>query len=450
MTDTVQNNLYQTLFFSRRMYISLGGNVIFFILAFFFPVLFIPAICCFVLLVAVLLLDMGLLYLRPNGILSMERKAAARFSNGDENEVLLVLGSRYPFAVLATVIDELPFQFQDRDFMLKEKVGPGEEKIFRYVLRPLERGEYDFGNTNVYIQTILGFVSRRFIFRNQEMIAVYPAFSQLRHYEFFTFNSRLNELGGHKRRIIGHSMEFDHIKPYTKGDDVRMLNWKASARTGNLMVNNYVEEKSQQVYCVIDKGRTMKMPFGGLSLLDYAVNASLVFSNVALRKGDRAGLVTFTENKMDILKADNKKLQLNKILEMLYAQETQWQESDYEKLTVQLRTSLSQRSLLILFTNFESMSGLQRQLPYLRRLARYHLLLVVFFENTELKQVTETPAHDVEGIYKQVIAQKFAYEKKLITKELGQYGIMSLMTAPEQLTLNVINKYLELKARMLI
>jgi uncharacterized protein (DUF58 family) len=135
---------------------------------------------------------------------------------------------------------------------------------------------------------------------------------------------------------------------------------------------------------------------------------------------------------------------------MLYAQQTQWQESDYERLSISLRSALSQRSLLILFTNFESTTGMRRQLPYLRRLAKYHLVLVVFFENTALKQVTEQEATDVEGIYKQVIAQQFAYEKKLIARELSQYGIMSLLCTPQQLTIQVINKYLELKARMLI
>ena len=130
-------------------------------------------------------------------------------------------------------------------------------------------------------------------------------------------------------------------------------------------------------------------------------------------------------------------------------QTTQWTESDYERLGVHLRASLSQRSFLILFTNFESASALQRQLPYLRQLAKYHLLLVVFFENTEIKKLNERPAQEVEDIYIQVIARKFAHEKKQIVKELAQYGIMSLLTTPEQLTVDVVNRYLELKARML-
>ncbi|WP_212006585.1 DUF58 domain-containing protein [Chitinophaga sp. HK235] len=450
MSSSVRNNLYQQLFFTNRLYLGLGVNILLFIIAFFVPGLLNIAILALGILLALLLLDMILLVMRPVSILEARRVASARFSNGDENEVLITCTNRYPFPVLVTVVDELPFQFQDRNFSLQAKITAGAEHVFRYVVRPVERGEYKFGYTNVFMQSALGIVNRRLIFDTEQTVNVYPSFQQLRHHSLYSYMNRLNETGEHKRRVIGHSMEFDHIKPYTKGDDVRMLNWKATARSGNLMVNNYVEEKSQQVYCVIDKGRTMKMPFEGMTLLDYAINASLVFSNVALNKGDKAGLVAFTEQAVEVLPASNKKVQLNKILESLYAQETKWQESDYEALSVQLRSHLSQRSLLILFTNFESMSSLHRQLPFLRRLAKYHLVLVVFFENTELKKVTEQEAQDVEGIYKQTIAQKFAYDKKLIVKELAKYGIMSLLSTPEQLTLNVVNKYLELKARTLI
>ncbi len=450
MSSTVKNNLYQQLFFSNRLYMGLGVNILLFIISFFVPGLFNVAILIFAVLLVLLLLDMILLVLRPANILEAVRTASARFSNGDENEVSVTCTNRYPFPVFVTLLEELPFQFQDRNFSLKTKLNAGEEYVFKYKLRPVERGIYQFGYTYIFVKSALGIVNRRFAFNTEQEVQVYPSFQQLRHFSLYSYMNRLNEMGVHKRRVIGHSMEFDHIKPYTKGDDVRMLNWKATARSGNLMVNNYVEERSQQVYCVIDKGRSMKMPFDGLTLLDYAINASLVFSNVALGKGDKAGLATFNESMVDVLPASNKKVQLNKILEQLYAQETQWKESDFEALSVQLRSHLSHRSLLMIFTNFESMSSLQRQLPFLRRLAKYHLVLVIFFENTELKRVTEQTATDVEAIYKQTIAQKFAYDKKLIVKELAKYGIMSLLSTPEHLTLNVVNKYLELKARTLI
>ena len=444
----VFKKLYKSLFFNLRLYLALGVVIILFITAFFVPLFFTVGLLALLALGVLVLLDLGLLYLLPNG-LEARRQLADRFSNGDANPVRIMLKNRYRFRIKTELLDEIPFQFQQRDFSVKKDMKGFEEQTLEYTLRPVERGEYAFGDIHVFVLSPFGLIRRCFTFPQTQTIRVYPSFLQLRNYELFSIHHKLNEIGVHRKRVLGHSMEFDHIKEYTRGDDVRTLNWKATARRGTLMVNNFMEEKSQQVYCVIDKGRTMKMPFNGLTLLDYAINATLVFSNVALGKGDKAGLATFAGAQTELLPASNKKVQLNKILDQLYAQTTQWMESDYERLGVHLRASLSQRSLQILFTNFESASSLQRQLPYLRQLAKYHLLLVVFFENTEIKKLNERPALAVEDIYIQVIAQKFAHEKKQIVKELAQYGIMSLLTTPERLTVEVVNKYLELKARML-
>lgn len=441
---------YLSLFFTTRFYILLGSTAMLFVGSYFFSPLFIVSELIVALLFFLLLLDIFFLYVAGGNPFEVTRTMPNRFSNGDNNDITIKLVNNYRFPVEVILLEELPMQFQIRDFRKRIQMKAGEENEIHYTLRPVERGEYHFGKTNAFVRSLLGLSQRHIALQNEATVKVYPSFLQLRNYEFFSFNGRLQEMGVHKQRVAGHSMEFDHIKEYVRGDDVRMLNWKATARRGTPMVNNYVEEKSQQVYCVIDKGRAMKMPFEGLSLLDYAINASLIFSNIALQKGDKTGLVTLAAQQVDVLPSSSKKTQMNLILEKLYAQETQWQESDYERLSVTLRSVFSQRSLLILFTNFESMTALQRQLPYLRRLAKYHLLLVVFFENTELKKVTKDYVHTVEEIYRQVIAQKFAYEKKLMVRELTKYGILSLLTPPEQLTLNVINKYLELKARALI
>src|SRR5204863_4089375 len=127
---------------------------------------------------------------------------------------------------------------------------------------------------------------------------------------------------------IGHSMEFEQIKEYVSGDDIRTINWKATARKSSIMVNNYSDEKSQQVYCIIDKGRLMKMPFNNLSLLDYAINSALVLSNVCLQKQDRVGLITFSNKMGTLLAADRKPVQMANILQLLYNQETDFLESD--------------------------------------------------------------------------------------------------------------------------
>ena len=121
-----------------------------------------------------------------------------------------------------------------------------------------------------------------------------------------------------------------------------------------------------------------------------------------------------------------------------------------EMLYTTIRRVLKQRSLVVFFTNYESMSSLQRHLPFLKKIAGFHLLLVVFFENTELKTLSQHSAADVEGIYIKTIAEKFAYDKKLIVKELAKNGIQSILTAPQNLTVSTVNRYLELKARQKI
>ncbi len=271
-------------------------------------------------------------------------------------------------------------------------------------------------------------------------------------YELLALSNNLAERAAAKnRRKLGHSMEFEQIKEYVRGDDIRSINWKATARKGGqLMVNNYADEKSQQVYCLIDKGRIMKMPFDGMSLLDYAINATLILSRVALIKQDKAGLVTFADQIGTFLPAGRKAMQMSHILEILYNQQTKFLETDYEKLYALVRTRITQRSLIVLFTNFESLSGLQRQLPYIRGIARNHLLLVVFFENTGLQQLRGVEVKDIEDLYSKTIAEKFAYEKRLIVKELNQVGIATILTAPEHLTVHTVNKYLEIKARLAI
>jgi uncharacterized protein (DUF58 family) len=378
------------------------------------------------------------------------RTTPERLSIGDENKIFLEITSNYSFPVRVSIIDELPFQFQERDWVRKLSVRKQEKQVVAYSLKPSTRGEYLFGDINLYVHGPLGLVKRRYIFPAGITVKVYPSFLQMRRYQLLAVSNRLQQIGVKRIRRLGHSMEFEQIKEYVRGDDYRTINWKATARKDGLMVNNYTDERSQQIYCLINKGRVMKMPFEGITLLDYAINASLVLSNVALVKQDRAGIISFEKNIDSFLLADKKPTQMNQILELLYKQKTEFLEPDFEKLYSIIRHRITNRSLLVLFTNFESVESLERELPALRKIAHYHLLLVVFFENTELKTLINKKAVTVEDIYIKTIAEKFVYEKRLMVKELHKNGIPSILTSPEQLTINTVNKYLELKTRMSI
>lgn len=392
------------------------------------------------------MVDYLLLFREKDGILA-QRILPEKLSNGDENPVKVDIKNKYSFKIYTKVIDEIPFQFQKRDFLIEKEIEAGKNTLFQYILEPKERGEYSFGALNVFASSPLGFVSRRFTFQKDAMLPAYPSFIHLRKYELMALQNEFL-LGGIKRiRKLGHTMEFEQIKEYVPGDDIRTINWKATSKTNRLMVNQFQDEKSQRIFMLIDKGRTMKMPFKGLSLLDYSINASMALSHIILKKGDRAGMMTFSKRTENKVAADNKSGQLRKISESLYNIKTDFFESDFNRLYQDVKYSVNQRSLLLLFTNFETLDALNRQMKYLRGIAKNHLLVVVFFKNSELQTVLHKNPESIQEIYDEVIAEKFEFEKKLIIQELRKYGIYCVYTLPENLNVEVINKYLEIKAR---
>lgn len=439
----------KSLYLNNRFFISAGVVICLFLLAYIFPVFFIIGQITLLLIGAMILYDIVLLYAPDRGV-KATRLCANRFSNGDDNKVEIILENKYPIPIRLNVIDEIPHEFQRRDIDFHAVIKQGESKIIEYKLRPVKRGVYHFGLIRVFVSTSIGLIKRRFDCDSEKYVDVYPSYLQLQKYELMAISSNLSELGIKKLRKIGHNIEFEHIKEYVEGDDYRTINWKATARKSELMVNLYQDEKSQNVYSLIDKGRMMQMPFEGMSLLDYAINSSLVLSNIAIKKDDKAGIMTFEKAFDGHLPAAKRKSQMHLILNFLYKQTTTFGESDYSNLYIQLKNRVRRRSLLLLYTNFESIHSLDRQLPYFQKLAQSHLLVVIFFENTELDSMIDKKPKDTLGIYQKVVAEKFAFEKVQIVKTLRRYGIQAILTKPQELSIQVINKYIELKARQMI
>jgi uncharacterized protein (DUF58 family) len=438
-------SFFRSLYLHQRFFVvifSLAAGFLFsYWLDWLYPLLWIITVVFFL----IVLTDIILLY-KSKGV-TAERILPEKFSNSDENKVQVKLQNHYNFKASFEIIDEIPVQFQKRDFLHLLKIPAHSFSSFKYGLRPVDRGEYYFGNLNIFASTPLKLVKRRKKFGKEQMVKVYPSFIQMKKYDFLAIDRKIAQPGLKKIRKIGHTMEFEQIKDYVLGDDIRSINWKATAKQGDLMVNQYQDERSQPVYSVIDSGRTMKMPFNNLKLLDYAINSALAFSNIALKKKDKAGLISFSSKLEKMIPASSKRSHLNLLLENLYNIDTRFQDSDFGLLYTNINRRLPQRSLLLLYTNFEHLSALHRQLPYLLALARKHLLVVIFFENTELESFIHKDAKKLGEIFDQTIAEQFSYDKRLMAKELQKHGIQTILTKPEDLTVNTINKYLEIKKR---
>ncbi|WP_242134954.1 DUF58 domain-containing protein [Aestuariivivens marinum] len=432
----------------RFFYIGIG-IVVLFGLSYFVPILFNIAQVSILVLMVLFFLDVLIVCLGKQKI-EAQRILPDKFSNGDNNAVSITITNNYLFKIYLEVIDEIPEQFQVRDFKIKKAISPRKTKTIKYILKPTKRGEYHFGHLNIYAASILNLATKRFTFDRGAMVPTYPSFKQLRKFELLNINKNAMEQGIKKIRRLGHTMEFEQIKDYVLGDDLRTINWKATAKRNQLMVNQFQDERSQPVYSIIDKGRVMQMPFNGLTLLDYAINATLVISNMVLKKQDKAGIIAFSKKIENRIVAKRRASQMQLILDALYNINTDFFESDFGRLYADIKRNIQHRSLILLYTNFETLDGLNRQLAYLKGISKNHLLVVVFFKNTELSRLINEKAETVQEVYDKVIAEKLAFEKRLIVNELKKYGIHTILTTPEALTIDTINKYLEIKARGLL
>lgn len=437
------------LFPKSRLFVVALGIAAGFVVAFFVPQMLVAMKLLLAVFLGLMLVEILRLYamgLSPE----VRRITAPVLSLGSKNPIVIELRNRSQVALRGTFIDELPEQLQLRDFQIAFSLSGGETQKLEYMLRPLMRGEYHFGDLLLFIESPWRFFSRRVVIPAGQMVPVYPSVIEMKQYELRTFASLSNSQGIRKLRRIGHSYEFEQIRNYVQGDEYRSINWKATGRRAELMVNQFTDEKSQQIYSAIDVSRVMQLPFKGLSLLDYAINTSLVISNIALRKQDKAGLIHFNARTLRVIPAERAYTQLRKLLDGLYNLKEDNLETNLELLYMSLRKQVTQRSLVFLYTNFESMPALERALPLLRRMNLHHLLVVIVFENEEISQLAASDPANLEEIYIQTAARKYVTTKLQLVNTLRQQGIQAIYTKPDDLSTHTVNKYLELKSRGMV
>jgi uncharacterized protein (DUF58 family) len=389
-------------------------------------------------------IDIYILFKKLN--VTIDRTMASVFSLGDQNSVSLYVENKTDRFLTIKIIDEVPYQFNERDFSIRVGIQKRRTETVTYYLSPKIRGEYFFGNLHVFVGTRLGLARKRETTYCERFVAVYPSIMLMKQQELAALKHPSFTQGDKTNKKVGRSYEFDQIKSYVDGDDTRNINWKATSSLNKVMVNHYEDERSQQIYSIVDKSRVMRTPFDGLTLVDYAINSTLAFSNIVLKKQDKAGLIVFSKKVDTTVKASRGPLHLKKIMFSLYKEKYDYSEANYEALYSTIRKTITNRSLLFLYTNFDSIYSLERNMKILKMINKYHALIIVFFENTELETFSKSPASSVLEIYQKTLAKKSILEKFQIIKELRAQGIHAIKSPPEQLSTKTINKYLELKS----
>jgi uncharacterized protein (DUF58 family) len=379
--------------------------------------------------------------------LEVERINDTKLSLGADNLITLLLANRSRRAISFSARDEYPYQFVSDAVTLAGQVAPYDIHEARYHVRPLQRGDYSFGDINIrYTSTLKTFV-RQARYPAAAHIKVYPNVLDVRKYDLLARKGLLFELGLRANRQFGAGTEFERLREYNADDEFRRINWKATARRGKPIAAEYETERSQYIVSVIDTGRLMRPPIGDLAKLDYVINTALLLSYVATLKGDHVGLLTFADDVRTYLAPRRGRGQFYRMLEALYNVQFDPVEADYAQALAYLGLKHKRRSLVVVFTDLVTLDAAKPLIAHMARLAQRHLPLCVVISDPNITNLAAQPPRDSGAIYQRAVAEMLIDERQLVLDTLNRSGVLTIDVPADKLTVSVINKYLELKGR---
>jgi uncharacterized protein (DUF58 family) len=345
------------------------------------------------------------------------------------------------------------------------QIRPGETVRLRYAVTPARRGDYAFGAIHLRWDGPLGLVRRQAAWRPPGAVRVFPNLLDIRKYDLLMRVGRAQELGLRRARAVGEG-EFESLRDYTVDDQVRRIDWRATARRSKVTVQQLQTERSQSILALIDCGRLMQAPSDPgdersapsrsgaqrieLQKIDAAVSATLMLSYVAGQRGDRVGALNFADDVIAHLAPRQGKAQFYRMLSMLYGVQARPIESDYARAFSFLAAQQRKRALVVVFTdlaNGVAASELARRLAPLRR---RHLVLLVTVSDPTLIRLAERAPSDPSSLYRQSAAEEMIEARAQVLDPLKSSGIHSLDVPADKLSISVVNRYLALKARHLL
>jgi uncharacterized protein (DUF58 family) len=433
---------------SKRFLILASAGLIPAILAVFSPGLFVAALIYFVACCA-LLAGNYLLGVKPEQV-QIRRHVEPRLAVGEREpvEVRVRNYSRYPIRV--QILDSPPPAWEVEGLPAEVSLRPGEEAALTYHVTPNSRGRFRFGDLYARLEHYPGLAVRQVRIKAAEDVRIYPDLHEVTRYETMLRRSRLSDLGIHRSRLLGRGTEFERIREYTPDDEYRRIDWKATARRHQPMTRVYEVERSQNIFLVLDAGRMMAGRVGKLAKLDYAINAALMLAHVALQNGDRVGMMTVSDDVDAYLPLGKGHAQFKQCTELLYGVEARLCHVDYRAALEQIALRCKRRSLVVFFTDLVDEDTSAELLTYLRLLMPTHLPLCVTLQDQEVVAAARQHAETAAQMYQRTVALDLLTERRRILESLQRLGAVVLDSPPEELSVNVVNRYLELKYRQVL
>ena len=375
----------------------------------------------------------------------------ARFSMGAQNEVVVKITNRAPRKVTFIVKDEYPPQMElaePREVRLT--VTPNRTRAWRYRLIPTARGSYEFGNTAVRIRSRLGLLWKQFTFATAQAVKVYPDIREAKKHEIYAHRNRRPEPGLRRMRLKGQGREFESMREFVIGDEIRHISWAATARRGKLITRQYTIERSQNIVVLLDTGRLMTARIGKLTKLDHAINATLSIGYVAAAGGDNVGLVAFARKVVSYLPPQRGRDQVNRLMEALYALEPQMIEPSYARAFNFFSANCHRRSLVVILTDLVDRDASAELLAHTSRLIPRHLPLIITIGDTDLRELVRSAPKNPAEVYRQGIAEDILRQREEALTRIRHAGGLALDVPAGRLSLELVNKYLEVKERGLL
>jgi uncharacterized protein (DUF58 family) len=382
----------------------------------------------------------------------LARQHDDRLSLNAVNLIHLSLRQRGRQRVTFWVRDEPPDAFEVDARVLAGSAPPLGAWQGSYGVRPLRRGNYEFGALNLRWRSPLGLLVRQgrlpaAVLPAGGAVKVYPNLLDVRHYDLLLRRNRLQELGLRHTRQFGEGTEFERLREYQPDDDFRRIDWKATARRHQPIALEFQTERSQNVIAVLDAGRLMQSPVARVAKLDYVVNAVLLLAYVASGKGDKVGLLTFADDVSRYLGPRQGRGQFYRMLELLYAVEAQPVEPNYGRALAYLALKQRKRALIVLFTDLSGGASMRALVQHAAVLARHSLLLVVTISDPDVHAAAGQRPADSTAVYQRIAAEQMLAERQVTLDQLRRQGCLTLDVPANELSIKVINEYLELKGR---
>lgn len=382
--------------------------------------------------------------------LEATRIAPSRMSVFADHAVALLVRNRFRLPLHVRLRDTVPDALRTAIEELSGTVPAGGETRLEYRVQPVRRGRFAWGPIHLRYRSLLGLWELSKTLHPAEEVRVYPNLAALQRYQLLAQTNRLEVLGIRKIRQRGGSWEFESLREYTNGDDVRLIDWKATARRRKPIVRNQEAERNQTILILLDSGRLMNAEVDGLAKLDHAVNTALMLSHIALARGDRVGLCTFS-HKVHTWVAPRPHVAQNRLIaEALYDLQGDFTESDHGRCLRLVRSRHPKRALLVLLTDFVDAATAGDMIAHLRLAGRRHLVLFVALSDPFLNQAARSyPSTPVEG-FRKAAAVDLLHDRREVLRRLRQMGAHVLDAEPAEVTAPLINRYLEITLRGLL